>query len=315
MGDDRSVHSPCGDPDVVREVKYIMKKLINEFKSSLKDIIAEEAVDLFLFRPVTFGFAKLIRRFPVTPNQISFLSLISGIVSGVYFSFGDRRSFVFGGLFLLLCHIFDLMDGMIARMKKNGTPLGRIIDGWVDYMTSIAIYLGFVLGLVKSGIQLPFGPWPLMIASSVALALHSGMVDYYRQQYLSSATGRNNTISEDLRKFHRRYNQIKGKPGNYLEKILLIVYFGYTKIQVTGTLDKSKTLVKKNTGSGKILLVFWNMIGVATHRLFMMLAAFFYSPMIFFLYILVFCNVLLLILYPIQWKVDKREIPGADSTG
>lgn len=86
-----------------------------------------------------------------------------------------------------------------------------------------------------------------------------------------------------------------------------MVYFGYTKIQITGTRDKSKTLVKKNTGSGKILLIFWNMIGVSTHRFFLILAAVFYMPMIFFYYILVFSNILLIIIYPLQWRLDKRE--------
>ncbi len=195
-----------------------MKKLYKEFKNSLKDTIAEEVVDLFLFRPVSFVILKFLVKMPVTPNQISALSLIAGITSGIYFSFGDKRSFLYGGLFLMLCHIFDLLDGMVARVKKNGTPYGRIIDGWVDYITTIAIYLGFLLGLIKSGIELPFGPWPLMLASAVAVALHSGVVDYYRQQYLSSATGRNNTISKDFRKFHRRYNHIKKKKEIILKK-------------------------------------------------------------------------------------------------
>jgi len=290
----------------------IMEKLYNEFKNSLKDIIAEEAVDLFLFRPVSFAISKVLVKLPVTPNQISLMSLIAGVISGIFFSFGDRKSFVYGGLFYLLCHIFDLLDGMIARIKKNGSHLGRIIDGWVDYITSISVFIGLVLGLIKGEFELPLGPWPLMIASSFALALHSGVVDYYRQQYLSSATGRNNTISEDYRKFHRRFNHIKRKKGNYIEKILLFVYFGYTKVQITGTRDKTKTLRKKNTDSGKILLIFWNMIGVSTHRLFLILAALCYNPMIFFYYILVFCNVLLLVIYPIQWRVDKRNDPSRE---
>lgn len=292
-----------------------MKKLFKEFRSSLKDIIAEDIVDLFLFRPVSFIISRLFIRLPITPNQISLLSLISGVISGIYFSFGDRKSFIYGGIFYLLCHIFDLLDGMIARMKKNGTPLGRIIDGWVDYITSIAVFLGFLLGLLKGNFDLPFGPWPLMIAASVGLALHSVIVDYYRQQYLSSATGRNKTISEDYRIFQRRFNQIRSKPGNYVEKLLLFVYLGYTKAQVTGTRDKTKTLKKKNTGSGKVLLVFWNLIGVATHRFFLILAAFLYQPMIFFIYVIVFCNVLLLILYPIQWRVDKRTDPVQNNPG
>ena len=289
-----------------------MKKLFKEFRSSLKDIIAEESVDLFLFRPVSFVFTKFLVKFPVTPNQISFMSMIAGIISGIFFSFGDKKSFVYGGLFYLLCHIFDLIDGMIARLKKNGTPLGRIIDGWVDYITTVAVFVGMYIGLIKVGFKLPFGILPLTIAAGASMILHSVIIDYYRQQYLSSSTGRNKTIGEDYRLFQRRFNSIKSRRGNYIEKLLLFVYLGYTKAQVTGTRDKSKVLIKKNTRASKILLVFWNWIGVSTHRFFFILAALLYQPMIFFFYVIVFCNVLLLVLYPIQWKVDKREDPVSD---
>lgn len=283
-----------------------MKKLFREFKSSLKDIAVEEAVDLFLFRPVSFVFVKFLVKIPITPNQISFLSLLSGIVSGIFFSFGDKKSFIYGGLFYVLCHIFDLLDGMIARLKKNGTPLGRIIDGWVDYLTSIAAYLGFVLGLLKGNFDLPFSPWPLMIAASLSLAIHSIAVDYYRQQYMAFALGKNKTISEDLRLFHRRFDSIKKKRGNYIEKILLFVYFGYTKLQVTGTFDDKKYKNGDYCSFNRTLLIFWNFIGVSTHRFFIVLAALFYNPMIFFYYILIFANLCMAVLAVIQWRVDKN---------
>lgn len=283
-----------------------MKKLFREFKSSLKDIAVEEAVDLFLFRPVSFVFVKFLVKIPITPNQISLLSLLSGIVSGIFFSFGDKRSFIYGGLFYILCHIFDLLDGMIARLKKNGTPLGRIIDGWVDYLTSIAAYLGIALGLQKGNFGLPLGPWPMMIAASVSLAVHSIAVDYYRQQYMAFALGKNKTISEDLRLFHKRFESIKKKRGNYIEKILLFVYFGYTKLQVTGTFDEKKNKNGDYCGCNKILLIFWNFIGVSTHRFFLVLAAIFYNPMIFFYYILIFANLCMAVLAVIQWRVDKN---------
>ncbi|MCK4889798.1 MAG: CDP-alcohol phosphatidyltransferase family protein [Candidatus Aminicenantes bacterium] len=289
-----------------------MNKLFKEFRSSLKDIVAEEATDLFLFRPVSFVFTKFLVKLPVTPNQVSFMSMIAGIISGIFFSFGDKKSFIYGGLFYLLCHIFDLIDGMIARLKKNGTPLGRIIDGWVDYITSVAVFIGLYIGFLKGKFDLPFGALIITIAAGASMILHSVIIDYYRQQYLSSSTGRNKTISEDYRKFQRRFHYIKSRRGNYIEKLLLFVYLGYTKVQVTGTRDKAKVLIKKNTKASKILLVFWNMIGVSTHRFFLILGVLLYQPMIFFFYVIVFCNVLLLVLYPIQWKVDKREDPVSD---
>ncbi len=307
MGNDSIIRNHCNYNDFFTVMTNVMKRIIKEFKSSLKDTTAEEAVDLFLFRPVSFVIAMSIKKLPITPNHISLLSLVSGIVSGIFFSFGGKKNFIYGGLFFLLCHIFDLLDGMIARMKNNGTPLGRIIDGWVDYITAIAVYLGFAIGLTKGKFDLPLGPWPLMIIASVLLAIHSGFIDYYRQQYLSGIIGKSNSINEDFQKFKLRYNDIKDHNGQYFEKLLLVTYLGYTKIQVTGTRDKTKKLKKKNTESEKMLLIFWNMIGVSTHRVFLILSAFFYEPLIFFYYILGFANIMLLILYPIQWKVDKRE--------
>jgi len=309
MGYNSIIYDYYGYNDFITIMTNAMKRIIKEFKGSLKDTTAEEAVDLFLFRPVSFVIAMLIRRFPITPNHISFLSLISGIVSGIFFFFGDRKSFIYGGIFYLLCHIFDLLDGMIARMKKNGTPLGRIIDGWVDYITSIAAYIGITIGLTKGGFDLPLRPWYLMIMASIALAIHSGFIDYYRQQYLSGVVGKNNSINEDFQKFKLRYSNIKKRKGNYIEKLLLFTYLGYTKIQVTGTRDKTKTSRKKNTLTDRVLLVFWNTIGVSTHRTFLILSVFFYEPIVFFYYILGFANIMLLILYPIQWKIDKREYP------
>lgn len=65
-----------------------MTKLYKEFKASLKDIVVEEVVDLLIFRPIAYIVVKLIYRFPITPNQISVLAILTGIASGVFFAMG-----------------------------------------------------------------------------------------------------------------------------------------------------------------------------------------------------------------------------------
>ena len=65
--------------------------------------------------------------------------MISGIAAGVSFSRGDYRYFILGGVFYGLANVLDCLDGMIARVKKNGTKTGRLIDGYVDYIVNMSV--------------------------------------------------------------------------------------------------------------------------------------------------------------------------------
>ena len=55
--------------------------LISEFKQSLKTVDSEEILDLVIFRPISFLFVKLIYNTNITPNQISSVALVFGILS------------------------------------------------------------------------------------------------------------------------------------------------------------------------------------------------------------------------------------------
>src|SRR5450759_2325263 len=102
--------------------------LLAEYKASLKNITIEEYVDLFIFRPLAFLFVKSIYRSSITPNQITLLSMLTGISAGVMFAIGGSTSVILGGLLLALATIFDCADGQLARLKNNGSYFGRILD-------------------------------------------------------------------------------------------------------------------------------------------------------------------------------------------
>ena len=65
--------------------------LLAEYKASLKNITIEEYVDLVLFRPLAFLFVKSIYWTNITPNQITCLSMITGIGAGDGTSAADRQ--------------------------------------------------------------------------------------------------------------------------------------------------------------------------------------------------------------------------------
>lgn len=285
----------------------LMHRLYREFKESLKDIAVEEAVDLYFFRPITFLFVKMIYRLPVTPNQLSVMSIVFGITGAVFFAFGDRMSFIYGALFYMLSHIFDCSDGMIARLKKNGTAIGRIIDGWADYITSVSVYIGFLIGLLSGNFDLPVNPWLLMIPAAFSLGIHCGKADYYRREFMAHALGKVTSIQAELHEASDLLDELKKEKGKYITKLMLIFYIGYTKLQIK---ENSGTKVKYDPDqyyqSNRLLLMLWNWIGAATHITVLVLAALLYDPMIFFYYILGAANVWMLVLGFIQTRVNNK---------
>jgi phosphatidylglycerophosphate synthase len=283
-----------------------MLKLFREYKSSLKDIAVEEAVDLFIFRPIAFLIVKAIYRLPITPNQISLLSMTVGIASGVFFAFGSHESFIYGALLYFLAHVLDCCDGMIARLKKCGTPIGRIVDGWTDYVVGFAVYIGFLIGLSNSTLSLPMAPLAMMIPASISLIIHSMMVDYYRHEFLAHGLGKATSIEDDRRTFSNYLKTLKKEKRNYLEILLITFYLGYTGIQT-----KKEKKIKEYPQdlyyhSNRRLVFLWNWIGAATHIFMFILGALLYEPMIFFVYIIGLSNIWMLGMIVIQVRTNRR---------
>lgn len=286
-----------------------MKKIYTEYKKSLKDIAIEEPIDLVLFRPLAFLIVKLIYPLPITPNQISLAAILTGIAAGVFFAFGDRQGFLIGGLLYALTHVLDCCDGMVARLKKNGTAIGRIVDGWSDYITSVAVYVGMLVGLELSPISLPVdSPWLLMVPAGLSLAVHCMMVDYYRREFLAHALGKANSIQQDLEDYSELYLELKQQKGKYLEKLLISFYIGYTKIQLKENGSKRSYPQEDYYRANKPLLMLWHWIGPATHIFILVLSAVLYEPMVFFFYVIILGNIWMLVLQFFQVKINNKIV-------
>lgn len=287
--------------------------LYQEYKASLKDTSAEEFLDLCLFRPFAFILVKLIYRFPVTPNQISFISITTGIISGIFYSKGNAASFIYGGLFLGLTHILDCCDGMIARLKKTGTPVGRIIDGIADYVNTIAIYTGLGIGLYRSSFEFPFSPLLLVLLTGICLAVHSMVVDYFRNEFMAHALGKTKSVQEEIKLFSSELERMEQMKGKYFDKLLIKVYLKYSNIQARTTPRRIKYDSKEYYHANKGLLRLWNCFGATTHIFMLMLSSFLYEPVILFFYTLGVANVGMILLWIIQVKTNKRIALNADT--
>jgi archaetidylinositol phosphate synthase len=82
---------------------------------------------------------KAFARAGLTPNQISLLSLLFGVLSMVLFA---ARSFPVGSIALLTSAILDLVDGHVSRIQNSGTRFGAIFDWIVDKYVDILAMIG-----------------------------------------------------------------------------------------------------------------------------------------------------------------------------
>ena len=279
--------------------------LLLEFRNSLKNPWAEELADLFLFRPVAFLFVKLLQPLPITPNQVSFLAMAAGITGGFLFTSGDRLHFVLGAVCYGLANILDCCDGMIARLKKNGTMTGRIVDGCIDYIIGIAIYSGFAVGLTKAvhsyGLHLPGKAWFLMLLAAVSFAAHAFMSDKYRNAFLVQKRQTVESNADESEKFHNELKRLEGLKGHFFDKTLIRIYLCYTQMQLgMSRTPKKRELLSQPVLTSPAKVVLWNFIGPSTHVSFLMLSAFLYSPMLFFIFVIGIANLWMIGLFLIR---------------
>ena len=285
------------------------KQIFRDYKKSIKHAVFDETLTLYILRPIAFVFVKLLYPFSITPNQVSLMNIIVGIISGYFFSRGTVTSFIIGGSLYFLCMVSDCVDGMIARLKNSGTAVGRIVDGVADYIVAISVYVGMGIGFEKGLINLdflPINPWWIMAIAAVSHIFHSMLVDYYRAEFMAHGLGKSTSAWEEKKKFTAELNKIKHLQGKLLEKLLIAFYLGYSRLQVFHLKEKEEYDRKTYYHSNKLLIRLWFWIGPTASAFIIIISAILFRPIVFFIYTIGLANIYMIVLWIIQVKTNKK---------
>ena len=131
--------------------QHASKALWNSITSS-----SDGFVDRWFNRPV--GRVILSKSFvwtPITPNQISLLSLGVGLAGAWMIASGQRASTIWGALLFQLSAVIDCVDGDIARVLFKESKLGKWLDLGGDQVVHIAIFAAIAWGLHQAGSNAP----------------------------------------------------------------------------------------------------------------------------------------------------------------
>jgi len=210
-----------------------LQSYFKQYRSMLKATELEEGLDLILFRPFAFVLVKIFQPTRVTPNQITLYSLILGLISGYCFWQGTTGWVLIGAIFLFWTNVFDCADGMLARVRGSSSVIGYILDGMVDYITHIVVFVSILHGLsLRTGD--PGFIWGIGVPAGLSFAWWCAMVDRFRNQWQARVYKKRNDPVEEVRGLREISAEWKATGTHPGQRVLINFYTFYVSLWYSG---------------------------------------------------------------------------------
>ena len=269
----------------------------------------EEVIDLIFYRPIAFLLVISVYNTKLKPDHLTLAAMLMGIIGGCFYSIGSRQYAVIGAIFYLLFNILDCSDGQLARIKKNGSPVGRLLDGIADLIAAIAVYTGIVIGFANR----PEQPSPfviLMAFAGISIIIQESLVDYFRTRFLDVVLQRQDTFNEGIEEYRGEYEKIRNQKGRWFRKFIVLIYLIYSHMQ-RYLIPKKKQIKYLSLPPGdyfkmnRIIIRFWVFMGPSAKITILILCSLFCRFDIFFWIVIGGFNILAVLLWFIQYHIDK----------
>ncbi len=99
-------------------------------------------------RHISLRLTPYLAKFPITPNQISIVSLAAGLFSAWAITQPGREWSFASAILLIAYYILDNCDGEIAVLKNQSTSFGHYFDSVVDWVVHAVFFAA--LGIAVS---------------------------------------------------------------------------------------------------------------------------------------------------------------------
>lgn len=114
------------------------------------DFQLEKPTHLFpLVRHLSYPSSLALNHLPVTPNQITALSMVCGLSGAWMLRHDDYISTLIAAILLVACYVLDNNDGEIARLKGLASEFGKRFDTFVDWIVHAAIFMCLGWGVAE----------------------------------------------------------------------------------------------------------------------------------------------------------------------
>lgn len=206
------------------------KSLRQQYRETLKSEDTEEWFDLVFHRPLGFAWACLAKKLHISPNAITIASIFLGLGAAALFWFDNMWYNIAGAVLLLWADTFDSADGQLARMTKQYSRIGRILDGVSGDIWFAAIYSAICLRVNATSEF--FGEWPWLIwavavVTGVFHGIQAAMADYYRQFHFFFLKGKEGSELDTAADLWQKFHAMSWRK-DFFAKFTLMFYTNYT---------------------------------------------------------------------------------------
>lgn len=106
-------------------------------------------VIVLIFRYLGFNLALKLKGTRVTPNQVTVISLIFGILAAFSLCVGTYLYFILGALFYQISVVLDYCDGSLARLKGMSSYSGKWLEQNNDTLREFLVIFSICWGLYR----------------------------------------------------------------------------------------------------------------------------------------------------------------------
>lgn len=284
----------------------------SSYRDSLKSMDTEEHIDLAFYRPIGYAWACLAAKLGITPNAITIASIFLGIAAGVAFYYNNIYINVIGMLLLIWANSFDSADGQLARMTKQYSRIGRILDGLSGDFWFATIYIAICLRENHTSeffMSHPWLIWAIAVVTGLCHAKQAAMADYYRQFHLYFLKGEEGSELDTAADLKKKLAELSWSK-DFWKKLTLKTYTNYT-IQQEATapaMQKLRAELSKRFPDGRIpqafrdtfrlkslpLMKYTNILSFNWRTIALFTSLFLMMPWLYFAFELIILNILLI---------------------
>ncbi len=165
-----------GAADVPRAEKHLLRGLIKD---------EEGFMSRHFDRSISLAVSRRLANTSVTPNQMTYVAVLIGLVGAPFFLSARPSVQVVGGILFLLHSIVDGCDGELARLKFQESRWGGVLDFWGDNIVHIAVFAAMGIGLARQTGR----EWPAWCGIISVLATVASAYTVYRRTMVGPKEG------------------------------------------------------------------------------------------------------------------------------
>ncbi len=102
---------------------------------------------LNILRKISVRITWLLLHTQISANGVTFLFIVFGVFICLVFLHGSKQAFFIGALMLQLWYALDMVDGEVARYKKQMGATGRFFDSMAHYIVHPWFFISIGFGL------------------------------------------------------------------------------------------------------------------------------------------------------------------------